>query len=76
MAQKSDFDALVTRLNTATNAIAAKLAAARTALAAALADAGVPADQEAAALTDIDNAVKALEAMGSDSGNPIPPDQV
>jgi hypothetical protein len=75
MATKGDFDALVTRLNAATNVIAAKLAAARTALADALATAGVPADQEAAALADIDNAVKALEAMGADPAAPVP-DQV
>ena len=76
MATKADFDALVARLNTATNLIAAKLAAARTALADALTNAGLLAGQEAAALADIDTAVKALEAMGADSADPVPGDEV
>lgn len=72
---KGDFDTLVTRLDTATDAIAAKLATARDALAAALANAGIPSDQEAASFAALDTSIKALEAMGSDPAAPIP-DQV
>ncbi len=69
---KADWDALIARLNTVTSAWAAKLQAASDALAAALANAGIPADQEQASFTAIDDIVKAAEAMGSDPANPIP----
>lgn len=72
---KGDFDGLVTRLNTATSAIAAKLQKARDDLARALADKGIPESEEADAFANLDTSIKALEQMGSDPATPIP-DQV
>ncbi len=72
MATKSDFDALVARLNTATSAIAAKLQAASAKLAAALAAAGIPAAQEQESFDAINTSVTALEGMGADATDPIP----
>ena len=66
------FGELVTRLNTATSNIAARLQAERDKLAEALLNAGISKQEEEAALAGLDAEIKRLEDMGTDSGNPVP----
>jgi hypothetical protein len=68
MADRAEFTAINDRLNTATNAIAARLQA----LEAKVTNAGLPADVEAAVLTELQALTAGLEALGADPENPVP----
>lgn len=68
MASKDQFDALVSRLDAASNKLAATLQELRDKLAAG----GMTAEEEAAAVATLDNSIKALEALGADPENPVP----
>jgi ABC-type transporter Mla subunit MlaD len=69
MATKADFDGLVVAVNTATNNIAARIAA----LEAKIAAGGLTADEEANVLSELGSVRTALEALGADPNNPVPP---
>lgn len=66
------FGELVTRLNTATSAIAARLQAERDKLAQALLNAGISKQDEEAAMAGLDAEIARLEVMGTDPGDPVP----
>lgn len=68
MATKDQVDHLVSRLDTATNTVAATLKDLRDKLAAG----GLTAEEEAAAITSLDGAIARLESLGADPGNPVP----
>ena len=63
------FGELVTRLNAATTAIAARLQAERDKLAQALLNAGISKQDEEAALAGLDTEIARLEEMGTDPGD-------
>jgi hypothetical protein len=69
MATKADFDALVVAVNTATNNIAARIAA----LEAKIAAGGLTGEEEANVLAELGSVRTALEALGADPDNPVPP---
>lgn len=68
MAKQETFDALIVRLNAATNEIAADLQKLRDEIAAG---ADTISDES---LTNLDSNIAALEAMGADPVNPVPVD--
>ena len=68
MATAQDFSNLVTRLNTDTNALAAKIDA----LVAKLSDSGLSAAEETQALADLSAVADRLEVLGADPANPVP----
>jgi hypothetical protein len=68
MATEQEMDALIERLNAATNKLAATLKDLRDQLAAG----GLTQEQEAAAVAKLDSAIASLEAMGADPQQPIP----
>lgn len=68
MATKSDYDALVAALFTATNKIAARIAA----IEAKLAAGGMTAEEEQGSLQELSSVRAQLEALGADPANPIP----
>lgn len=70
--KKEDFDGLVTRLDDATNKIAAKQRAAAETLKQALENAGMLGDAEKAAFDALDRSITAVEALGADAGDPVP----
>lgn len=61
MASKAEFDALVARISTAAQALSAILTDLRNRLAAG----GMSAEEEAAAVASLDNAIDALEALST-----------
>lgn len=69
MATKQDFNDLVTAVNTATNNIATRIAA----LEAQIAAGGLTAEQEQSVLQELGSVRTALEALGADPNNPVPP---
>jgi hypothetical protein len=69
MATKADFDGLVVAVNTATNNIATRIAA----LEAKIASGGLTAEEEANVLSELGSVRTALEALGADPNNPVPP---
>jgi len=66
----TEFNELIAAMNTATNAVAAKLEELR----AQLATAGLDATAEAAIFTMLDTQVTKLKAIGADPVDPIPVD--
>ena len=68
MASEQDVQALVARLDTATNSVAATLQTLRD----QIADGGLTKEQEAAAIANLDGAIARLEALGADPNNPVP----
>jgi hypothetical protein len=72
VAGKADFDAVVARLNDATNVLAAKIAADAAKLRDALTNAGALGPEEDAALTSLGETAARLEGLGADSTNPVP----
>jgi hypothetical protein len=68
MATEQDVLALVTRLDAATNAVAATLQSLRD----QIADGGLTKEQEAAAVASLDGAIARLEALGANPENPVP----
>jgi hypothetical protein len=69
MATKQDFNDLVTAVNTATNNIATRIAA----LEAKIASGGLTAEEEQSVLSELGSVRTALEALGADPDNPVPP---
>lgn len=69
MATKADFDGLVVAVNTATNNIAARIAA----LEAKIAAGGLTAEEESNVLAELASVRTNLEALGADPTNPVPP---
>lgn len=69
MATKADFDGLVAAVNTATNNIAARIAA----LEAKIASGGLTAEEETTVLAELASVRTNLEALGADPTNPVPP---
>jgi hypothetical protein len=65
---KEQFDALVARLNEATNKLAATLTDLRDKLAAG----GMTKAEEDAAVASLDASIASLEALGADPANPVP----
>lgn len=70
MALSQETRAVIDRLNTATNKIAARL----TKLAEQIATGGMSAADEAAAVTELNALAANLEGMGTDPDAPIPPE--
>lgn len=72
MAKQQEIDDALEELNNATNSAAAVLDDVRSRLTAALADAGVSAGAEDAALMKLAEVSKSLRAMARDPENPVP----
>lgn len=68
MATQAEFGAVLTRIDTATNEVAADLQALRD----QIAGAGMSAEDEAAILAGLDAAASRLEGIGRDPENPVP----
>jgi predicted lipoprotein len=74
MAVSNEMRGVIDRINTATNTIAAKLRDVQTKLEAALADAGMPAGDEASAVSELGTIATQLEGIGADPADPVPTD--